>query len=248
MYMLNSFIKKVDGNNGCTLINLENSDVIDLGNREALLLTSLLNNSYDGLDNELKTYLIENNWIVEVNNMSKSENLNYLKMELQGMTDFTLKKVLLELSTNCSLNCIYCDENSDNAFASCTCKRWNYNKVKTDYHELAEQIVSFDVEKIIIIGGDPFFDSFENLKELLFFLKEEGYKNEIVIYTNGSCLDNEKVLFIKEYKNIRINIMFLGCNEEDYKYITNTSGTLKKVIWTYVNTLDTKSRTFFCIN
>ena len=115
------------------------------------------------------------------------------------MTEFSLNKVIIEVSSECGLDCCFCNADNYSAFSSCTCKRWNYQEVDIDYTNIVEQLIRFRVQKVLIIGGDPFFNAFERLKSLLNKLNEKGYTGEIVIMTNGQSLSKEKIEFISKF-------------------------------------------------
>ena len=228
MFILNAFVDKVSGKNGCVLINNETGEVLDLSNEETIILENIMKNNIN--ESKFKEYLIEKGWGIESNQSAYCEKLYSYKMETHGMTDFSLNKVLIELSGTCGLDCVFCDPNSNKAFASCSCKRWNYDAEEIDYSNIIKQILIYNVQKIMIIGGDPFFYAYFKLKNVLSELKRQGYLGEIVIITNGSCINKEKVLYLSEYKNVRVNVIFLGTNEEEYRKITGKRNIYRKVV------------------
>lgn len=235
MYSINSFIKKVEGNNGIVLINTITSKILDLNGLDAVRFNNIITNNgieYDKNEVEFINYLVDNGWIVKVTNISYTEEHKYydIKLEAHGLTEFRLSKILLELSTDCSLDCIFCDKDKNTSYTSCSCKRWNYERKNINYELIVKCIIDYEVEKIIIIGGDPFYNSFNILKVFLKLLKKANYTGEVVINTNCSYIDEEKITFLKNFPNVRINVIILGGNEEDYQNITRTSNTFGRVI------------------
>jgi len=174
--------------------------------------------------------LFESGWVINAGKGSCIEDFEYYKMESHGMTEFSLDKVIIELTGSCSLNCFFCNPDSTDAFASCSCKRWNYPSVVDDYQDIIAQVLVYKIKKIMIIGGDPFWEGYDKLTNVLRCLKDNNYLGEIVILTNGACLDRGKIDFISEFENVRINILFLGCNEQEYREITGKKYIYKKVL------------------
>lgn len=225
-YMLISFVQRVEGINGCLLINHDTSKVLDLGKDEALVLSSILS----GVANEQQfekflNLLLSEKWIVKVKDSSLIEK----RASFHPFNGFALKKAILELTTNCYLDCLYCDRNSDFPVSACTCKRWSYDKIKFDYSTIVTQLLSLGVEKIMIIGGDPFFDANAELLSLLNALRKHDYLGELVIFTNGSMIRNEHISMLQIVPNTRINFILLGSNEDEYDYISqkpNVYGTI----------------------
>lgn len=228
MLTLNAYIHKVDGVNGCLLINTATSEVLDLGIEDADNLDKLMNQHVE--NNSLKEYLLKNGWMIETKDASDPEKLYQFDLESRGLTEFSLNKVIIEVSSECGLDCCFCNANKYSAFASCTCKRWNYKEVDINYTNIVEYLISFRVQKVLIIGGDPFFHAFERLKSLLNKLNEKGYTGEIVIMSNGKSLSKEKIEFISKFKNVRVNIIFFGSNEEQYRTITRKKNVFKTII------------------
>lgn len=198
MLALNAYIHKVSGVNGCLLINTTTGEMLDLGIEDSVSLDKLMSQS--GENDRLKEYLLKNGWVIETEEVSEPENLYHFNMEYRGLTEFSLNKVIIEVSSECGLDCCFCNADNYSAFASCTCKRWNYQEVDIDYTSIVEQLISFKVQKVMIIGGDPFSNAFKRLTSLLNKLNEKGYTGEIVIMTNGQSLSKEKIEFISKFK------------------------------------------------
>lgn len=228
MLTLNAYIHKVDGVNGCLLVNTATSEVLDLGIEDAASLDKIMSQQVE--NSRLKEYLLKNGWGTETEETSKPEELCQFDLESRGLTEFSLNKVIIEVSGECGLDCCFCNADNYNAFASCTCKRWNYKEADIDYTNIVEQLISFRVQKVMIIGGDPFYNAFERLKSLLNILNEKGYTGEIVIMTNGQSLNKAKIEFISKFKNVRVNIIFMGSNEDEYRVITRKKKVFKTVI------------------
>ena len=64
----------------------------------------------------------ENGWGIETEETFNPEELCQFDLESRGLTEFSLNKVIIEVSCECGLDCCFCNADSYNAFASCTCK------------------------------------------------------------------------------------------------------------------------------
>lgn len=232
MYTLSSYIKKVEGINGAVLINTDSGEVLNLDKNMAKELEEILcKNDTDG-HTKLRENLEKNKWIIKTKNNYKDDTHKYydFQIESSGLGEFKLSKLILELSTSCELECFFCDENNNDGFASCFCKRWNYEKKEVNYQLLINQFLLYNIQKIILLGGDPFYDSSNELQNLLSYLRENNYNGDIVIHTNGSSLNEDLIKFLSSFNNVTININLLGYNEEDYRKITKKKNIFNKVI------------------
>ncbi len=108
-----------------------------------------------------------------------------------------LKFLMINITEKCNLTCKHC---------------YITDKNQTDLHldklkELIQEFYDLQGEKVILTGGEPFL--YENLEELLFFLKEIPLKK--VILTNGVLIEQKKELLplIKE-NNIEVFVSIDG--------------------------------------
>lgn len=233
MYTLSSYVKEVKGVNGSLLINLDSGNELDLNKYESENLNSILNSSDLEWLQEIKKFcnmLIDEGWIVKSNNRYNSEELKYINITtIKGdLKEFSLEKIMIEICTKCTLNCFFCNKSNNNAFASCFCKKWNYDINFQLNEEIIYQLINFGVRKVMIIGGDPFCN-FDYLKRIIDVFNNYGFNGEFVIYTNGVNINKNHIKFISNNKNIRINLQLFGFNEEEYYSITGEKGIYEKI-------------------
>lgn len=81
----------------------------------------------------------------------------------------------------------------------------------------------------MVVGGDVFFDAFDKLRNLMLSLKENFYNGEIVIVTNGTCIDKKQIKFLQLFPNVRLNIILFGDDEKTYFGVTNVKNAYKRV-------------------
>lgn len=113
----------------------------------------------------------------------------------------------LLLCKHCNLKCKGCNRWSNIAEE----EFYDFEDLKNDLLELKKSNIFIDV--FSLIGGEPLL--YPNLRELIYFLKDNFKKSSISIFTNGSLclsLDNETLnslkkcqLIISEYKKSSIN-------------------------------------------
>lgn len=231
MYVLNEFVKMVAGNNGVLLYNNSNNVVLDLNKEQGIELQKILEN-VNPVDNksDLLDNLLENEWIKYSDSIVRHNDINLFSLNQVQFSNFKLSKVIIELSTSCMLDCFFCDEHEEKTYTSCTCKKWcKKEEIDVDYDNMVSQILRYSLDKIMVIGGDVFFDAFDKLSRLMVSLKENSYKGEIVIVTNGTCINKSQIDFLKQFPNVRLDLVLHGGDEKTYFDVTNVKNAYKKV-------------------
>ena len=103
-----------------------------------------------------------------------------------------IKNIFLYITEKCNLNCEYC-----------------YFKYKKGNHSLDFQTITTFLESIkdhpykdnirfIISGGEPTL-SWELLREIIYYIRNNFGNNRVNIQTNGISLDYKKIIFLKKY-------------------------------------------------
>lgn len=232
-YMLNAYTKLVEGDNGAVIIKTDTKESIDLNINDFNILKSILSNECTTLLNDLDFFkiLLERKFIIKSSKKINIDQFKYFDFNLEknGLISFKLSKLIIEFDGRCSLDCKFCNPEDRTSFASCSCKRSNTKIYKYDLKELVGYIKRFSVEKIMIIGGDPFVYSYERVSEFLDLLKDEEYSGEIVINSNLAYWENKHFEKLSLFSNVRINIIMFGFNESDYNIITNTKKVFRRV-------------------
>lgn len=230
-YMLNAFTKIIDGFNGAVILKTDTEEFYDLNMEEYNELIQILEGKEDIAENEqgLLSILIEQEFLVRTEKRMNTDYFKYFDFSLEkgGMVSFKLSKLILEFDGRCSLNCKFCGKG---VFASCFCKKNNTEIFRYNLKELVEIIINYSVQKIMVIGGDPFFYSFKYMTKFLDILTQKGYLGEVVICSNLAEWKEEHFLILRNYKNVRVNILMLGFNKYDYEKITGNENVFDKVI------------------
>ena len=229
MYKIRNSIKIVEGINGSIFYDKEREVFLDLNAQTAIEVKDILSNSEK--NKELAKWLEANGWIIEVEKKYRYQEDNSYRFSASRVSasDFRLKKILIELSTECGLDCTFCDSEEENTDIPCICKRWRYKKKKQNYKHISESALRFGVDKIIIIGGDVFFDAFEDFVELYGCLEEYNYRGEIVIVSNLTHIDEVIIDYIAECKSVRINAVLFGTDDDSYEHITRRKHMFSRV-------------------
>ncbi|WP_160669649.1 radical SAM protein [Clostridium sp. C8-1-8] len=235
-YSLMNFIITNKGTNGIIFVDLLNSRYIELDSTEAVFYENVMNSGAISCkeEEEVINKLLDENIIIQSNASYYPEELAIFDVDfLKGnLSEFQLNQAVLELTTTCTFNCEFCDENSNKAFASCFCKRWSYNANNYDYIQLIETLLSFGTRQIVFQGGDPFNDknSLKLIKEILDRVNKVSPNTMICFSVNGYSLNEEIINYLSGYKNILFNIQLIGFNEEEYFNISKIPDGYKRVL------------------
>jgi len=131
--------------------------------------------------------------------------------------------VMLELTYNCSEQCIHCYNSGATRNDAEQCKRNRQELTFADYRRIIDELYSLGLMKVCLSGGDPFSST------IVWQIIDYLYKKEIatIIYTNGQKLVG-KVEHLISYYPCLIGISIYSGIEEDHDYITRTKGSFKK--------------------
>ena len=89
------------------------------------------------------------------------------------------KMISIKINNRCNCHCSFCVD------------RGGFNAGEINVDEIAKKTISFERYKTVIVtGGEPFMD-FDSVVKLLTLIRP--YKNRIVLNTNGTLLDGNKV-------------------------------------------------------
>lgn len=148
-------------------------------------------------------------------------NSNYITEKEKILPqNYLLKKLYLEISTECNLNCIFC-KRDNTLFRKTGCKLWPQKQdEELDFEKYAEIIKSFKKlqgEEIIFIGADPLL-KLDKMKKIIDLAKKNGI-NRFTIYTNGSLITSNMIDFFSQ-NNITLSLEIFSLVEETYKLIT----------------------------
>ena len=138
-------------------------------------------------------------------------------MGLMGDANGNIKrKIIIELTNRCNLNCIHCCINAN---------EYSKDLEKSDILKLFDKIAYWNPDSIVLSGGEPLMRS--DIWELLEYLREI-YKGYITLCTNGLLINKNNIDILKKCTN-QIDISVDGVDEESCKIIRG-AGVFDKVI------------------
>jgi len=133
--------------------------------------------------------------------------------------EFPLRMVAWELTRNCNLNCIHC-----RAAAS-----QGPHKGELDTSEckkIFDDIASFSSPTIILTGGEPLLR--DDIFEIIDYGSAKGLR--LVMAINGTLLDREKALRLKQAGIRRISISLDGKDKEKHDRFRGVEGSFDAVM------------------
>lgn len=149
------------------------------------------------------------------------EKLSNLKKQIEILQ--------IEITNRCDFNCQFCDVKSDLIYRKTGCKKWklkNKELNEKDILSIIQQITKLGCKRIEIFGGNPFIE-WDKLKYLIEVSRKLGI-NDIVVYTNGTHINNEKIEYLTN-NSVKCILQILGLqhnkkmigvgNDVDYTYI-----------------------------
>jgi len=130
-----------------------------------------------------------------------------------------LRMVAWELTRNCNLNCIHCRAQANmgphaGELSTEECK------------SVLDQISEFASPTIILTGGEPL------LREDIFDIIEHGQKRSLrlVIAINGTLLNSERAIRLKQYGIKRVSLSIDGKDEKGHDSFRGVTGSFASVL------------------
>jgi len=153
-------------------------------------------------------------------------------VEMVAPSNYAVGNAFIELDTMCNFDCVFCKEGDNTLFRKTGCKRWARNEGSTirdidQWKDILGQLAKLNCQQVTFVGGEPFLQ-FSLMEKLLAHAKAQGIYR-VLIYTNGSLLNDEILECIKKY-NAELNVQVLGSNDDTYRKITGVSEMHSKVL------------------
>lgn len=233
MYPTTYYLKE---NEKAALYNTLNGKIIGLSKQQIKILDAALSGvEISSFNGEEQSFLValENNiigsissTIVRIENTYWGNN-KYFENLLGGRINIEILQI--ELTNVCVFDCRFCDEESEDVYRKTGCKRWKAKGEKLsvgEWIDIIKQLSLIGCKRIEILGGEPLIE-WELFCQIVKFAKKIGIE-EIVLYTTGSLIDNNKLQFLKEQEvrciiqivKMEGNKQILGINNNiDYKKI-----------------------------
>lgn len=129
----------------------------------------------------------------------------------------SLKELEFKLTNKCNLKCLHCAASSDIS---------KLDLLSTeDMKKIIDKLTKVDSDSLILTGGEPLIR--KDIKVLLTYIRE-NYKGTINMITNGTMIDKEMALLLKECVN-GVSISIDGYDEASTEFIRG-KGVFDKVI------------------
>ena len=124
--------------------------------------------------------------------------------------------VWIEITTLCNLKCLHCYNEAENFCGAVM--------PYEDFCHVIDELVSYGIKKIQLIGGEPFCLG-ENIIKYLDYL--DGKFDYVEIFTNGTLLNDNFIKYIKEH-GIRIALSLYSYNASEHDRVTQEKGSWQK--------------------
>ncbi|MBQ7196670.1 MAG: radical SAM protein [Synergistaceae bacterium] len=122
----------------------------------------------------------------------------------------------IEITNFCNLKCLHCYNEAESLCGSIM----RYD----DFCHVIDELVSFGVKKIQIIGGEPFALGEKIIKYLDYL---EGKFDYVEIFTNGTLLNDKLINYIKTH-GIKIALSVYSYNAAEHDRVTQQNGSWDK--------------------
>jgi len=232
-FKLHGHCKFVEGSNGACIYNLMSGDIIELNDKfqnafeqysekQGLSMTDNFEVVNELVEANLGFLTTQNNIYVDEVNFSISP-----MFEPVLAPNYTISNIFLEVTNECNLNCLFCS--GDNMIIRSTgCKKYGSNTTginEIDYESIIEQAKMLNVERVIILGGEPLLEmkKLENILKLC--LK---FELTPVIYSNGTILFTDVLKELLTKSNGEVIIQSLFNNDKDYVRYTGENRVWQK--------------------
>lgn len=214
-YALNENVYLVTGKvRGC-IYDFNNSKLYSLNNAltQKICLANEGKLNVDAADMELKIILqhfIDLGILV----VTKSHKTHFIdEIASAAPSD---KFAWIEITNRCNLRCRHCYNESDSGCNSVMSMQ--------DYKKVVNALLSLGVDKIQIIGGEPFLEA-RILKEMLQY--SVGKFNFIEVFTNGTLITADWIDFLAENK-IHVALSVYSYESKMHDAVTNCRGSWAK--------------------
>ena len=126
-------------------------------------------------------------------------------------------RLMFELTYRCNFKCPHC---------YLPPRYGKYGELSTkDVFSLLNQLKDIGCFYLGFTGGEPFIR--EDIMDILWYAKKKGF--EIIIYTNGSLIDKEKVDELARLRPNKVDITIPAMSKDAFECISGVSGSRDKV-------------------
>lgn len=145
--------------------------------------------------------------------LQKNNSKGYLIRTVNG--EEWLKNIQIEVTKRCNMRCIYCyHDDFENRSMSIEL-----------FKKIIDQATDIGTDTITITGGEPFLHP--QIEEMLQYVHDK--RLGLVVYTNGQCIDKNRVDFLKKINIKYIQLSLDSFDNEVNDYLRNMQGCTDKV-------------------
>lgn len=161
----------------------------------------------------------------------------------------TLKTLHIELTSQCNLDCVFCDREGTSVRRKYGCARWGTSQGKSrlrraEWEEVVSDGAKLSCRELIFTGGEPLL-AWEDFSNLLQLARRSGYR-KITLETNGCMLDEDKVAFLRDH-DVLVRLQLFSFKESVHDGITRVSGSFARTSRTLEVLAESKVRFTFVL-
>jgi radical SAM protein with 4Fe4S-binding SPASM domain len=151
------------------------------------------------------------------------------KVLLENRGIFHLQSIDCEISKDCNVNCIHCENTKIINCGGCR-KDGNLKNSLTlkEWKTIIEEASLFKCRKIRFVGGEPFLLK-DELLELIEWAEQLNYSS-IEIITNATLLNEDIIKFLKSMKNIFLTVPIYSSLPQIHDSITGEKGSFEEAL------------------
>ena len=215
-HVLNN-IYVVRGAKYCCIYDLPNNRLHKITNIACDILDKVIlgENILDIHEKKFMDSLVQLGVVHEVS----SPILDYRSIEQDYSYERKIDFAWIEITNSCNLKCIHCY----NEHASISKTMLSLD----DFKYIVDQLCSVGIQKVQLIGGEPFVLKKETLYSMMDYLSAKVKSFEI--FTNGTIATDEDWKEIKSrYDNISVATSLHSYIKNEHEYVTQIKGSFQK--------------------
>lgn len=216
-YSLNADIYLVKGSRFNCIYDVPHNKLHKIGNDAYCLLQEVIAGKDITDPKELR--FLDSLVSMQIAYQTELPNKDYKTIDEVYSYDRKLDFAWIELTNLCNLKCIHCyNEHSECSKASMSLE---------DFKWAVDQLLSVGVEKIQLIGGEPFLINKDTLFKMMDYLA--GKVKDFELFTNGTIASEEDWKEIrKRYPNVCVATSLHSYLEVEHEKVTQVKGSFNK--------------------